>query len=60
MKIYTIFCDYDIGQDEFAFTTKEKAIEWAKEAIELVGDIEEDFDELVKDGLIYFEEKELI
>ena len=62
VKIFSIWCEWDVGQDGQHFSSKEKAIEWLKENIhiqELLYQFDSDLDYLFEGGLLNIEEENL-
>jgi len=56
MKSYvTIWCEWDIGQSDVIFKTKEDAIAWVMDRTVAYG-IDESWDELRQEGLVGFDD----
>ena len=54
MRVYKIWCKWDIGQDDKLWQSAESSIIWAKEALISRG-LDESYDELEYEGLIGFD-----
>jgi len=54
-KIYSIWCEWDIGEEGNFFTTEQKAIDFAKELWQFQNmeeEVEYTFDEAIQNGLL--------
>lgn len=56
--VYRVWSEWDIGQDEIVFATKELAMDWLKRSHEF-STIEESLDECIGEGLYGIEPIEL-
>lgn len=56
-KVFSFWCEYDVGQEYILFSTREIA---EREARSMVEDQGLDYDDLCEDGLIGIEEKRVI
>lgn len=52
-EVYKICCEYDIGAEDFVFSSHQIAEEYAKQYVDEY--LEETFEELEENGLIYIE-----
>ncbi|WYV99057.1 hypothetical protein NoPa_00057 [Pseudomonas phage vB_PpuM-NoPa] len=60
--MYSIWCEWEIGQQDRVWTTKESAIKWAKEQFKnwLEAEAEMTYEECKDDGLIGFTKLEVM
>lgn len=56
MKIYKLYCEYDVDQEDVVFSTKAKAYEYALKALEGEFDEEFNWEMIVEEGLVWVEE----
>ena len=52
-KMFSLWCEWDIGQENVIFASREAAFRWATEALEFYG-VDGDPKDLLQQGLIGF------
>lgn len=57
--MYRVICEWDIGITDYIFSTFDVAMKNARDSLELCG-IDDTFEELNKEGLIYIEQVRVI
>lgn len=53
--VYRVWCEFDIGNEDRVWSSKKAALKWAKQTIDQLkadGDIDEDYNDLTRGGLI--------
>jgi hypothetical protein len=53
--LYNIWCEFDIGQEDLLFTSKDNAITWLHKN-EILGELGDTYEDLEQEGLIGFTE----
>lgn len=57
--LYMLWCEWDIGQEYYIFSSIESARHWAKGSLRMAG-IEESLEEIEDEGLIGYKKVELL